>query len=206
MNKLYTKKIKGVHLPKTELGQQKLERIRASAEKLFIEKNFYNTSIVDICKHAGVAVGTFYIYFDDKQSVYRMIVLDYKYRIRKMLKDSIISTSSRREKERDGIKAFVKYVYENPYVYDIIWGSLSVDRQLFVDYYDSFARNYAYVLTESHEVADNIDVSALAYTLMGITNFISLKTIFEGEYTEEMFDELVDKYVMDIIALDVFKN
>lgn len=205
MDKLFKKPIKGVHVPKTELGEEKLQKIKFAAERMFVEKNFYNTSIIDICKEAGVAVGTFYIYFDDKQAIYRLLVLSYRREIKHLLAEASSKAATRRDKERDGIKAFVKYVYEKPYVYNIIWGSLSVDKQLFHDYYTSFAESYIESLTESHEVQEQIDVSTLAYTLMGITNFIGWKTIFENDYTDDKFDTLLC-HVMDILEKDVFSK
>ena len=56
----------GVNKPKTKLGQIKMDKLITTAEHLFTQKGFYNTSIADICKEAQTAVGTFYIYFDTK--------------------------------------------------------------------------------------------------------------------------------------------
>ena len=53
--------VKGINIPKTELGRIKMEKLLSSSEELFATHGFYGTSISDICKHAGTAVGTFYI-------------------------------------------------------------------------------------------------------------------------------------------------
>lgn len=44
--------------------------ILESAEKLFIEKGYYSAKIEDIARNAGIAKGTVYIYFKDKESIY----------------------------------------------------------------------------------------------------------------------------------------
>lgn len=49
-----------------ENRQQKLEALERSAYHLFIEQGIEKTSISDITKKAGVAKGTFYLYFKDK--------------------------------------------------------------------------------------------------------------------------------------------
>lgn len=193
MNNIYKKTIKGVHLPKTELGEEKLQKIVAAAEKKFIEKNFYNTSIIDICKEAGVAVGTFYIYFDDKLSVYRLLVQMYRYEIQDAIAEALADVKGRREIEKQGIKAFINYAYNKPNVYNILWGSLSVDKKIFFDYYMSFAESYIKQLSKSSSVESNIDITTLAYVLMGISNFVGLQAIFEGNYDEEKIEQLVDK-------------
>ena len=46
--------------------QQKRESLLDSAFQLFIEHGFSKTSISDIVRSAGVAKGTFYLYFKDK--------------------------------------------------------------------------------------------------------------------------------------------
>lgn len=48
----------------------KEEKILKAAEKVFAKKGFFPTRIDDIAEEAGVAKGTIYLYFPDKQSIY----------------------------------------------------------------------------------------------------------------------------------------
>ena len=187
--------IKGINIPKTKLGQTKMEKLLASSEELFASKGFYSTSISDICKHAGTAVGTFYIYFETKTDVYRYLMETYKTEIRNRLAESIKNCESRYEKEREGIKCFIKYAVSTPNVYNIIWGSLSIDRQLFVDYYVSFANSYAHSLQKDGEQVSLTDTDSIAYILMGISNFLGLKAMFSSMSDDEI-DRMVDETVM----------
>ena len=49
--------------------QQKRDSLLESAFSLFIDNGFNKTSISDIVNHAGVAKGTFYLYFKDKYDI-----------------------------------------------------------------------------------------------------------------------------------------
>ena len=49
--------------------QQKLDSLLSSAMELFLTKGIKDTSISDITAHAGVAKGTFYLYFRDKYTL-----------------------------------------------------------------------------------------------------------------------------------------
>lgn len=49
--------------------QQKRDSLLESAFSLFINNGFNKTSIADIVNHAGVAKGTFYLYFKDKYDI-----------------------------------------------------------------------------------------------------------------------------------------
>lgn len=53
----------------------KKEKLCSSAFDLFISKGINNTAIDDIVKNAGVAKGTFYLYFKDKYDIINKIIL-----------------------------------------------------------------------------------------------------------------------------------
>lgn len=52
-----------------ENKQKKKESLLESSFALFMKNGFHNTSISDIVTHAGVAKGTFYLYFKDKYDI-----------------------------------------------------------------------------------------------------------------------------------------
>lgn len=196
--------IKGINIPKTKLGQTKMDKLLAAAEELFATKGFYNTSISDICRQAGTAVGTFYIYFDTKIDVYKYLMEMYKNEIKDRLAVSINDCQNRFEREREGIKCFIKYAVSTPNIYNIIWGSLSIDRQLFVDYYTSFAGSYSHSLKkDKNEVCDG-DTDSIAYALMGISNFLGLKAMFNSMSDAEI-DKMIDETIMPALQNGILK-
>ena len=197
--------IEGINIPKTRLGQTKMEKLLASSEELFAKNGFYDTSISDICKHAGTAVGTFYIYFGTKTDVYRYLMETYKNEIKNLLADSIKDCKTRYEREREGLRCFVKYAVSEPNVYNIIWGSLSIDRQMFVDYYVSFAKSYSHALEKDGDQVNQKDTESVAYMLMGISNFLGLKAIFSS-MSESEIDEMIDKTVMSALTGGILKE
>ena len=68
-----------------EKKDAKRSQILNIALQLFSENGFQNTSIQDICKAAGVSVGSVYFYFPNKESiyeaVYQMITEEYENRV-----------------------------------------------------------------------------------------------------------------------------
>ena len=196
--------VQGVHPPKTKIGSAKIHILLEAAEKLFTQASFSEVSVSDICKEAHTAVGTFYIYFESKTDIYRYLVEQYKREIKRSLALSIAGCTSRLEIEREGIKCFVRYSVANPNVYNIIWGSLAVDKQLFEDYYVSFANSYARALGKVKEELKVDDVISTAYMLMGITNFLGLRAIFEN-MTDAQIDEAIDNAIMPILEKGMFR-
>lgn len=196
--------VKGIHAPKTRHGLTKMQLLLESAEKLFSQTGFFEVSVSDICQEAHTAVGTFYIYFESKTDIYRYLVEHYKRQIKQALSHSIAGCSSRAEMEREGIKCFVRYAVENPNVYNIIWGSLAVEKQMFQDYYVSFAESYARALTRAKNELKVEDVTTMAYMLMGITNFLGLRAMFE-HMTEAEIDRAIDQAIMPILEMGMFR-
>lgn len=198
-------RVQGVHTPKTNAGYSKMLALLEAADQLFNEKGYFDVSVSDICKQAHTAVGTFYIYFDSKTDLYRYLVEIYKRQIKGHLAKAIAGCESRYDKEKEGIKCFVRYAVKNPNVYNIIWGSLAVEKQMFEDYYVSFAESYARALREDRQELSTVDVMSLAYILMGVTNFIGLRAMFEN-MNDDQINAFVEQSIMPILANGAFKT
>lgn len=53
--------------------EDKRNRLLDAAYSLFIEKGVSSTTIAEICAEAGIAKGTFYLYFKDKEDILRTL-------------------------------------------------------------------------------------------------------------------------------------
>jgi AcrR family transcriptional regulator len=198
--------IKGVNAPKSQLGFERMCKICDAAETLFDKNGFYETSVTDICKQAKAAVGTFYIYFQDKTSIYNYLVRNYYVVIKKYLRKNIEGCKNRYEIEREGIKAFIRFGNEHPQCYKIIWGSVHINPRLFESYYSKFAVSYISALKKFDGELVDIDLSTAAWSLMGIANFVCLRTIFtHKKIHEKEINSLIDD-VMKILAQGLFRK
>lgn len=61
--------------------QQRRRELLLAARDVFVEKGFQAATVDDIVAKAGVARGTFYLYFDDKSAVFEALVDDFLQRI-----------------------------------------------------------------------------------------------------------------------------
>ena len=60
--------------PKTERGRKTRNKLLEAAEIEFGEKGFHEAGISGITYRAGVALGTFYTYFESKEEIFRALV------------------------------------------------------------------------------------------------------------------------------------
>lgn len=193
--------------PTTRNGKATFNLILRAAELLFLENGYHKTTVADITKKAGVAAGTFYLYFPSKISLYQHLLLDISHTIRKEIASRIKEKDSRRDKEKEGIKAFLEYAIKNPHMYNIIWESFYIDRALFREYYESFSKRYVRGLLQAKtdgEVAD-VDLEIVSYILMGITNFVGLKLILDLGDHPHTVDHVVNT-IIEILDHGLFHH
>lgn len=187
---------KPLNLPKTQRGLSTLNKIIKAAEKEFGKNGYHNSGMVDIAAAAGVAPGTIYIYFEDKYSLYCHLLQTYGHQIRKTIAEAVKGLTDRLEIERAGLLSFLKQVRRHPHMYKIIWESLYINPELFVNYYESFAARYKAQLDQAEGQITKMDNTVLAYILMGISNFIGLKYVFfdKNAPLEEVVDQAMNFY------------
>ena len=191
--------------PTTRNAKATFNHIVDAAIELFYKDGYHRTTVNNITKLAGVAAGTFYLYFPSKLALYKHVLITFSHNIRREIAAKVSLKTTRYEKEREGIKAFILLAKKHPQMYNIIYESLYIDRALFKDYYESFALRYIRGLNESvtrHEIRD-LDTEVVSYVLMGISNFIGLKVVLDLGSNNDNIDYIVDQ-VMDLIQHGLF--
>ncbi|MDI6451999.1 TetR/AcrR family transcriptional regulator [Peloplasma aerotolerans] len=194
-------------LPKRKDGQKTFDNIIETARKLFSKNGYQATSINEIIEKSRIATGTFYLYFDDKFALYSYLLSKYRRSIRKAISEGIKHADTRYEKERLGIKAFLKFAWDDPLAYRIIWESMFADKELFKEYYQTFSHDYVRQLSHAvrnGEVKDDIDLETLSYILMGISNFVGLQVLFRDTLTDADLENITDN-VMKVLKSGMFR-
>ncbi|QMS84190.1 TetR/AcrR family transcriptional regulator [Candidatus Xianfuyuplasma coldseepsis] len=195
-----------IKIPRTRNGKATFQLIIDTTIDLFYKQGYFNTTITDITQKAGIAAGTFYLYFPNKLSLYKYILMEFQHEIRQQIAIKVSAVEGRFEKEKAGIKTFIRYALQNPHAYNIIWESLYIDKQLFIDYYDGFAKRYERGLKQSIKDGEMHDVNTelVSYIFMGVSNFVGLKILLNLGNNNDDVDAIVDE-VMDIIRTGIFK-
>ncbi|MFL5347751.1 MAG: TetR/AcrR family transcriptional regulator [Hyalangium sp.] len=170
-------------LPVTPRGQKTRQKLLRAAEAIFGEKGYERASIADITRKSGVALGTFYVYFPDKQSIFVEVVDELGERLRRLIAESVTGFTHRIDVEREGLRAFFEFAREHPNLYRVVRQAEFVDQACYRRYYDRFARGYVKGLTQAMDAGQirGMDPEALAYCLMGIGDFLGMRWIIWEE-------------------------
>jgi AcrR family transcriptional regulator len=192
----------------TARGERTRRRLIESAERIFAELGYHDASIVKITEAAGVAQGTFYLYFESKKQVFDELVLDLNARVRHAMTEAAEQGTTRAERELLGFGAFFRFTAEHPALYRIIRQAEFVSPETLVLHYERLTGGYVSGLRqamEDGEVAEG-DPEVLAWSLMGIGELVGMRWILwngEHEMPEQIFDELARIIVRTLGARDL---
>jgi AcrR family transcriptional regulator len=194
----------GPLVPVTARGEATKRRILDAAEGVFGELGYYEASVSEITRRAGVAQGTFYIYYHSKREIFEELVSDLGERLRAATRESIAGAPSRLETERRGFRAFFRFVAEHRQLYHIIQEAERVAPEVADAYYQRIARGYVRGLRAAMDAGELPEASpeALAYALMGIGHFIALRWLIwprESGVESQIPDDAIDS-VLAFIA------
>lgn len=181
--------------PLTERGQRTRTKLLAAAEEVFGTLGYDRASVSEITRRAGVAQGTFYVYFPDKKAAFVELVRELSRTLRRDLSEAVAAAGDRLEAERLGFAAFFRFVQRHRNLYRIIRQAEFVDEAAFREYYQTLAGGYAEGLRRAMDAGEIRvrDAETLAYCLMGMGDFLGMRwVLWEDRFPPpEVFDTLV---------------
>ncbi|MBX3140417.1 MAG: TetR/AcrR family transcriptional regulator [Trueperaceae bacterium] len=163
--------------PTTARGEATRGKLLAAAEAEFGENGFASTAVSDITRRAGVAQGTFYLYFPTKADALRQLVQDMGRQLRHALTEGTAGARDRLEVERLGLEAFIDFALEHQNLYKVVMESQFVDDSIYREYYQTLADSYTVNLQRAQARGElrTVDASAQAWALMGVAHFLGLR-------------------------------
>src|SRR5881275_3747528 len=99
----------GSKTPRTARGERTLRKILDAAREEFGERGFSDSSIVGITQRAGVALGTFYTYFDSKEKLFQALVRDMSAQVRDNVAPAFNDATDALDGERRALESFLRF-------------------------------------------------------------------------------------------------
>ena len=167
--------------PRTPRGERTLRKILDAARDEFGEHGFSDSSIVGITQRAGVALGTFYTYFDSKEEVFRALVRDMSAQVRDHVAPALAEADDVVDGERRALESFLRFARKHRHVYRIIDEAEFVEPGGFREHYETTANRIAARLISGRDSGDisadysDADLEYLAWAIMGANVFLGLK-------------------------------
>lgn len=149
-------------------------RLLQAAERLFGKYGYRNTMVSDITKLANVAAGTFYVYFQSKESILEELVMSTNRNLRLTIASAIKGFADRRDAEIAGYNAFLKFFLNHPSMYSVVRQAEFFNSSISRMYYEKIFNSYLSPLNKAIEqnMIRPLRATNLAVALMGIGHFM----------------------------------
>lgn len=149
----------------------------------FGERGFYDASISGITRRAGVALGSFYTYFESKDAIFRALVSDMSDAVKRAAREALTEPMSALEVERAALEAFLRFAAEHKEIYRIIDEAEFVDPASYRAHYETVA---ARILERLQIGAAKGELrpdphEAHAWAIMGMNVFLGLRYAIWGQ-------------------------
>lgn len=164
--------------PLTKRGEATRLKLLAAAEAVFAEQGYHEASIVRITERAGIGLGTFYLYFDSKQTIFEALVVDLNRRVRHAMAEEMAAAGSRLEAERAGFAGFFRFTAEHPALYRVVREAEFVSPRMLRHHYSRIVEGYEAGLRAAAAAGDvdaRLDPEVTAWALMGMGELIGMR-------------------------------
>ncbi|UJP11258.1 TetR/AcrR family transcriptional regulator [Microbacterium sp. KUDC0406] len=189
--------------PLTKRGEATRGRLLEAAEAVFAEHGYHEASIVKITEHAGVALGTFYLYFDSKQTIFEALVVDLNRRVRHSMSEAMEGASDRIEAERRGFEGFFRFTAEHPALYRVVREAEFVSPEVLRLHYERIVEGYRDGLAAAQrqgEIAGELDTEVVAWALMGAGELIGMRYLLWERDAAGRPPVVIDPSVLDAMS------
>jgi len=106
--------------PRTARGERTRRALIDAAAAEFGARGFHETGITGITRAAGVALGSFYTWFDSKEAIFRAVVADMSERVRDAVAPRLAGVEGALAREEAALLAFLEVVTADRLLYRII--------------------------------------------------------------------------------------
>ena len=191
--------------PKTQRGRRTRNRLLEAAEIEFGRKGFHEASISGITYRAGVALGTFYTYFESKEQVFRALVRYMSRRTRERIAEKVVDAPNRLAAERLGIEAFIEFARRHKSIYRIITEAEFVAPEEYREHYKGFGAAYEANLKEAAgrgEIRSG-DFETWSWAIMGSIVFLGMRY---AEWDDQRPAAEIAEVIVDMLANGIAKE
>jgi AcrR family transcriptional regulator len=199
MNDLGHAAVSADKAPRTERGRRTVRKLLEAAAQEFGQRGFHEAAITGITQRAGVALGTFYTYFESKEELFRALVRDMSQATRAHVAEAVRGAPDRLAAERLGLAAFIAFTRKHPELYRIIEEAQFIAQDVYREHYLTFVEGYREGLAAAAargQIVEGPD-ELRAWALIGMSVFLGMRY---GIWNEDMTPQQVADGAIDLVS------
>lgn len=187
-------------LTREELAPEAREAILRAAMEVVGEHGYANATIARVTNAAGIAQGTFYLYFDSRQALFDELLPDCGQRMLDFIRKRVSGARDIFEKEERGFRAFFEYMKANPAFFRILTEAAGAAPNAHARHFELVTRPYVETLRRAQRAGQmgdfgDGDLEAVAYMLMAAREYLYLRHIKNAKDERSSLEEAVQIYM-----------
>lgn len=135
------------------------EKIASAASVLFMDKGIAATSMDDIAKAAGYSKATLYVYFENKEEIVGILVLDSMKKLYNYIVSALEQQETTKEQYNFICRGLVQYQEEFPFYFKMVLDKINIDFE---------SHDYLPEEKETYQIGEEINEKIKEFLLSGI--------------------------------------
>lgn len=135
------------------------ENIVSAASALFMEKGITATSMDDIAKAAGYSKATLYVYFENKEEIVGILVLNSMKKLYGYISSALIQHETTKARYDFICRGLVKYQEEFPFYFKMVLDKINIDFE---------SKEYLPEEGETYQIGEEINEKIKNFLLSGM--------------------------------------
>lgn len=153
--------------------REKVERTRRrlhqSAAEIIGDSGFAAATLVRITERSGIALGTFYNYFDSRDELFADLVVEYGVLLRSYVAERLPANANFFDREESAFRSWFQFLYRNPFFVRVLSEAEIFVPGAFETYFKSIDDGYKRVLRNASEKGEIRPLSEQEIEAMGLT-------------------------------------
>lgn len=169
-----------IQKPITPRARETYDELLQSAEEIFEEQGFYQSSVAEICRKANVSNGTFYRYFTDKNDIFVELAEGLGADLTKEIKGNFLdSTEPFDNRLKLLLQTYFSFLSNNSSLYQIFRQAEFVNWNTHQAFYTRLTKTLASGFSQGVESGyfRDHDPQVMAHYLLGTLSFVTMRWI-----------------------------
>lgn len=135
------------------------EKIASAASVLFMDRGIAATSMDDIAKAAGYSKATLYVYFENKEEIVGILVLDSMKKLYNYIVSALEQQETTKEQYNFICRGLVQYQEEFPFYFKMVLDKINIDFE---------SHDYLPEEKETYQIGEEINEKIKEFLISGI--------------------------------------
>jgi AcrR family transcriptional regulator len=189
-----------VQVTREERAARTREQLLMSTARVVGEFGYRDASIQRITADAGMAQGTFYLYFESRQALFDELLPHFGLHMLERVRERAHGAKGFFEVEEIGVRAVFEYLYDNPWFWRVLNEAEVEAPTAWARHHSEVTRRYTKFLQRAQAEGEitayaESELGTLAYLLIAARDYLYVYHLAKADRSTEIPDAVIKTYL-----------